>query len=85
MTTKTKTISHRQRALWAALNNFIRRNGGWVTSQPDVWPLQMGCPFTSELPAELEALGYRVASCGSITRVTHTGPVAVETFQIGER
>lgn len=85
MTTKPKTISHRQRALWAALNAFITRHGGWVTSQRDMWPLQMGCPFTSGLPAELEALGYHVASCGAITRVMHDGPMPVETFQIGLR
>jgi hypothetical protein len=55
---------------WAALNEYVRRNGGAVTSVPGNKTLRVEGPKGSELPAKLAELGYNVAQCGSVTRVT---------------
>jgi len=61
---------------WAALNEYVRRNGGAVTSVPGNKTLRIECPRGSPLPAKLAELGYVVASHGSVTRVTGAQPVS---------
>ena len=55
---------------WAALNEYVRRNGGAVTSVPGNKTLRVEVPKDSLLPAKLAELGYNVSSHGSVTRVT---------------
>jgi hypothetical protein len=57
---------------WAALNEFVRRNGGAVTSVPGNKTLrvEVGKDSSAKLTSELARLGYNVAQCGSVTRVT---------------
>ena len=51
-----------------ALNSFIRRYGGAVTSPPGK-VLRVEVPKGSPLPAKLAELGYNVAACGTVTRI----------------
>jgi hypothetical protein len=55
---------------WAALNEYVRRNGGAVTSVPGNKTLRVEVPKGSALPAKLTELGYNVSSHGTVTRVT---------------
>jgi hypothetical protein len=66
---KASPISKRQRALWEALNSFIQRNGGWVTSQPDCSPIRFECPINYPLPTLLEGMGYTLAESGTAERL----------------
>ena len=64
---------------WAALNEYVRRNGGAVTSVPGNKTLRVEVPKGSELPAKLTELGYNVSSHGSVTRVTGvTAPISAK-------
>src|SRR6476646_1190082 len=51
-----------------ALNSFIRRYGGAVTSPPGK-VLRVEVSKGSPLPAKLAELGYNVAACGTVTRI----------------
>jgi hypothetical protein len=83
MTVAAKALAKRQKAaLWAGLNDFTQRNGGWIVSSPDRWPMRLECPPLSELPDKLEALGYEVCDIGTAQRVTCFGPSTVEVFQL---
>lgn len=53
---------------WHALNEFVRRSGGAVTSPPGK-TLQVEVPKGSPLPAKLVELGYNVAERGTVTRI----------------
>ena len=57
---------------WAALNEYIRRHGGAVVSVPGVKTLrvEVGKDSAVKLTSELARLGYNVAQCGSVTRVS---------------
>jgi hypothetical protein len=54
---------------FAALAEFIRRAAGAVVSPPGRL-LRIEVTKDSPLPAKLAELGYNVAQCGSVTRVT---------------
>ncbi len=70
VTPPTPTRSKNEdRLTWAALNAFVGRHGGWVTSPPGKL-LRIETMKGSALPSRLRELGYNVAERGSTTRVT---------------
>jgi hypothetical protein len=65
-----------------ALNQLIRRHGGFVTTPPGKL-LRIEVMKNSELPAKLTELGYNVAQCGTITRVTGvTAPISAKAERL---
>jgi hypothetical protein len=82
------SINERQKALWAALNEFVTKHGGWIVSPRDASPIRFECRAASELPSDLRRLGYDVRSLGSSDRslpiietVTQAGSVTSMTMQ----
>ena len=68
---------------WAALNEYARRHGGAVVSVPGNKTLRVEVPKGSELPAKLAELGYHVAHCGTVTRVTGvTAPISAKAERL---
>jgi hypothetical protein len=67
-----------------ALNLFVRRHGGAVTSPPGKI-LRIEVPKNSELPAKLTELGYIVAERGSVSRITGTDYVKPSDELYGSR
>ena len=63
---------------WAALNEYVRRNGGAVTSVAGNKTLRVEVPKGSELPARLRELGYNVSERGTVTRVTGAPSVSAD-------
>jgi hypothetical protein len=57
-----------QRELWAALNGFIRENGGWVTSQPGIATITFEST-DDELAELLRRRGYDVFPAGTAERL----------------
>jgi hypothetical protein len=57
---------------WSALAEFIRKHGGAVVSVPGIKTLriEVGKDSSAKLTSELARLGYNVAHCGSVTRVS---------------
>jgi hypothetical protein len=57
---------------WAALNEYIRRHGGAVTSVPSnkTLRIEIARSLSAKLTDELTALGYAVMPRGSTTRIT---------------
>jgi hypothetical protein len=60
----------RQAEAFEALNEFIRRHGGFVTTPPGDKTLRVEVPKGSVLPARLRELGFAIVERGSVTRVT---------------
>jgi hypothetical protein len=75
----------RQGERWAALNEFVRRNGGAVTSTPNNKTLRIETPKDSALPSKLEELGYVVVSRGTVMRVTGVDHVSAHDEFYGAR
>ena len=67
-----------------ALNLFVRRHGGAVTSPPGKI-LRIEVPKNSELPAKLRELGYITVSHGSISRIVGTDYVKPADELYGSR
>jgi hypothetical protein len=67
-----------------ALNLFVRRHGGAVTSPPSKI-LRIEVPKNSELPAKLTELGYIVAERGSVSRIIGTDYVKPSDELYGSR
>ena len=69
---------------WAALNEYIRRHGGAVVSVPGVKTLrvEVGKDSSAKLTSELARLGYNVAQCGSVTRITGAPSVSPRTERL---
>ena len=67
---------------WTALNEYIRKYGGAVVSVPGNKTLRIEAPKGSELPAKLTELGYNVAQCGSVTRVTGAPSVSAKVQRL---
>ena len=65
----------KQNERWSALNSFIRKHGGSVTSLPGVKTLRVEVPKGSPLPAKLRELGYITVSHGVVTRITGTDTI----------
>jgi hypothetical protein len=55
--------------MWDKLNKYIKQEGGWIVSQPDVSPVRFECPMESELPALLKEAGHRVIPFGTHERL----------------
>jgi hypothetical protein len=74
----------KQRQIWKALNEFIRRRGGHLTSTEHARPLIVQIPQFSELADELYNLGYDLTPAGSSTWIENGQfkPVQVFHFQI---
>jgi hypothetical protein len=70
--------------LWALLHEFIWRRGGFLISSSGEKTLRLEVPQFSELPDELENLGYRLRPAGSSTRIVggHFVPVLCFQFRI---
>jgi hypothetical protein len=75
----------KQSERWAALNEFVRRNGGAVTSTPNNKTLRIETPKGSALPSKLEELGYVVVSRGTVMRVTGVDRVSAHDEFYGAR
>jgi hypothetical protein len=69
MRPKPKGFSREQRALWDRLNKFIRQEGGWTVSQPEISPIRFECPLDSNLPTLLREAGHRVIDYGTHERL----------------
>jgi hypothetical protein len=67
---------------WAALNDYVRRNGGAVVSVPGNRTLRVEVPKGSPLPAKLAELGYNVAACGTVTRVTGAPSISAKVERL---
>jgi hypothetical protein len=68
-------VLEKRKALWDALNNYIRGSGGWVTSLPGATTLRVEAPQGSSLPAKLIELGYSPRHCGNGSRIIPGGTV----------
>jgi hypothetical protein len=82
---KATQITERQRRLWNALNDFIRKSGGgWLVSAPHERWLRAEVERGSSLPVKLYEMGYDVQAAGIGTRVTSSGflPVDIITFKL---
>src|SRR5271170_4246713 len=69
MQPKPRGFTQGEREFWAKLNDFVRENGGWTTSQPDVSTLTFQCEPSSDLPALLTRKGFDVIGVGDATRL----------------
>jgi hypothetical protein len=67
--TKPPATSRQQRVIWQKLNDYIRQDGGWTVSQPDVSPIRFECQMDSELPNQLREAGHTVRSLGTHERL----------------
>ena len=59
----------KQAEAFEALNTFVRKHNGWVTSPPGR-VLRIEVMKGSELATKLTELGYHVARCGTVSRTT---------------
>jgi len=88
---KPAALSRERRQLWQRLNKFIRQEGGWTVSQPEISPIRFEAPLDSNLPALLREAGHRVIDYGTHerlmplteTRKEHGGNTTVTSQQVG--
>jgi hypothetical protein len=66
---KAVGFSRQEREYWSSIGEFIRTNGGWVTSIPDVPKMTFECMSGSELPALLARRGFAVLPAGTSSRL----------------
>ena len=59
----------RRRALWSAVNAFVVKHGGWITSPADTATIRIEAPTSSPLPSLLADLGYSVLHVATGTRL----------------
>jgi len=71
-------FSKLEREYWAKLNDFIRENSGWATSQPDVPKMTFECEISSELPELLRRRGFDVLPAGTAERLLPTSETVTE-------
>jgi hypothetical protein len=64
-----RPVSEKRRKLWAALHEFIRGQGGWVTSPPFGRFVRIECNQGSSLPVQLELAGHLLRHAGMTTRI----------------
>ncbi|MGA2816754.1 MAG: hypothetical protein ABSE67_10730 [Xanthobacteraceae bacterium] len=72
-------VLEKRKALWNALNDFIRGSGGWVVSLPGATTLRVEIPQGTSLPAKLIELGYSPRHCGNGSRITPAGTIETIT------
>lgn len=61
-----------RKELFAGINEFVTKRGGWLTSIPGDKEVRMECLPDSTLPDELRKLGYTVEADGETERILHT-------------
>src|SRR5258708_11650385 len=66
---KRAAFTPRLRQLWQDLNSFIRQEGGWLITQPDINPVRFECQPDSNLPTLLREAGHRLFEMGSHERL----------------
>ena len=64
-----RPVSEKHRRLWSALNDYIRGQGGWVTSPLFGRFVRIECNQGSSLPVQLENAGHRLRHAGMTTRI----------------
>ena len=62
------TPIERRRALWEALEIYISKNGGWVTTMPGASPVRFEAEPGSTLPELLRSMGYELHDSGVAER-----------------
>jgi hypothetical protein len=78
-------LSEKYKALWSSLNDFIHRRGdAWLVSPPGARDLRIEALQFSEIPAELETLGYHLSPAGTGTKILggKFTPIVYFQFQI---
>jgi hypothetical protein len=75
----SNAAAEKRQGLFEALNEYIRANGGWITSVPGVRDLRIEIPRGSALVNKLADLGYVMRCIGSSTRLTTGGHQEVVT------
>ena len=68
---KLNSAVEKRRALWSAVNAFVVKHGGWITSPADTATIRIEAPTSSPLPSLLADLGYSVQHVGQATRLTN--------------
>jgi hypothetical protein len=68
-TETTPKVTEKRRRLWRALNEFIRSQGGWVTSPPSGRFVRIEVEQGSSLLVQLEKAGHRVHHVGMTRRI----------------
>ena len=66
---KVTPVSAKRRKLWNALHDYIRGQGGWVTSPPFGRFVRIEVEQGSSLPVTLEKAGHRLHHSGMTTRI----------------
>jgi len=64
-----RPVSEKRRRLWTALHDYIRGQGGWVTSPPFGRFVRIECNQGSSLPVQLEQAGHHLRHAGMTTRI----------------
>ena len=68
---KAKIASRKDR--FASLNAYVTKRHGWLTSIPGAREVELQTLPDSRLPADLEALGYRLEEIGESERILPCG------------
>jgi hypothetical protein len=63
----------RRKAFFAQINRFATYKGGWLVSLPGANPIRLECESSSDLPRDLEALGYRLKKVDQRKRLVPSG------------
>jgi hypothetical protein len=73
----------KQAEAFEALNTFVRKHNGWVTSPPGkTLRIEVMKDSSAKLADELTVLGYHVARCGSVSRTTGADYVSPKTERL---
>lgn len=77
-----KALAQAEREYWNRLNDFIRRNGGWTTSEPHTSLIRFECLPSSILPELLGGRGYDVIGAGTGERLLPTSHTIKQTGNV---
>jgi hypothetical protein len=66
--------AQRRAQLWAAFNDFVRENRGWITSPPGSRVAILETEKGSTLPQRLSKLGYKLTELPNGEGLTGAGP-----------
>jgi len=68
--------------LFAALERYVRDNGGWLTTAPGTKPARFEAPHGSPLPAKLQDLGWQVRHLGTNTRILSGSIIETAAYEL---